>query len=431
MSATATPPNSVKPSVRHEPAPQTDSHDDLPKDLKKPHVIIVIAVGLLFLAVLAALFVIGYLPHRRAEAAAVAAAEIAGDDTPVVSISLPRPAQGAKEVILPCDIRPYQDTLIFPRASGYLITLNADIGKSVTEGEVLADIDAPEVDAQLKQAEAALQQANADADKAKTDLELADRSYERFKNAAKGGDEVSQQEIDERATARDQANAVLAQMQASVEAAKANIGRLKVMQSFDKITAPFSGTITVRNFDVGALLSPGDSRPIFRLQESDKLRVFVNVPQVYATQIKINQDATLTVRNYLNRTFKGTVTRTASAVNPNTRTMPFELQFPNTDGALVPGMYGQAQLSVQSAPQALLIPVSAMLFNASGTQVAVVNNGKVHFQQVSIGRDLGTDLEVLDGLDDKSQVITNPGERLTEGSVVKVADAPAVAKANP
>jgi len=163
---------------------------------------------------------------------------------------------------------------------------------------------------------------------------------------------------------------------------------------------------------------------MFRLQQSDVLKVYVNVPQSYATDIRTGQEATLTVRNFPKRTFTGTVARTSEAINSNTRTMLFELHFPNKDETLVPGMYGQAKLAVDSAPRALLVPVSSMLFNASGTQVATVEDGKVHFQKVVVGRDLGTDLEVLDGLNADAQVITNPGERLKEGSAVRVAALP-------
>ena len=418
MNATGATPVAPKNSVRNESSPAPahgaveDHHDDLPKNLKKPNLLIVIAVAILFLVLLAGLFVVGYLAPSPRPGSRPRPMPISPPMTPISSPSRNRaPPSGAKEILLACDIQPFQDTLIFSarqRLSGS--RLNVDIGDHVQKDQVLAEIDAPEVDAQLVQAQAALQQANADVAKAQTDLELAQRSYERFASAAKGGNDVSQQEIDERATARDQAKAVIAQAQASVAAADANILRLKVMQSFDKILAPFAGTITARNYDVGALLAPSGGREMFRLQQSDTLRVFVNVPQVYATQIRTSQAASLTVRNFLNRTFNGTVTRTASAVNPSTRTMPFELQFPNPDNALVPGMYGQASLSVDSPPQALLVPVSAMLFNATGTQVAIVDNGKVHFQQVTIGRDLGIDLEVLDGLTPNSQVITNPGE---------------------
>ena len=156
------------------------------------------------------------------------------------------------------------------------------------------------------------------------------------------------------------------------------------------------------------------------------LRVFVNVPQVYASQIHTEQRATLTVRNFPNRIFEGKVSRSAAALSAATRTMPFELLFDNPDGALIPGMYGEARLAIESPPQALLVPVSAMLFNAAGTQVATVQAGKVHFQTVVVGRDLGTELEVLDGLAPDAQVITNPTERMTEGGPVSVVEVPAL-----
>jgi RND family efflux transporter MFP subunit len=398
-------------------------HDDLPRNLRKPHAITVIAVALLFLATLAALFVLGYLPHERAQAQIESDAKTVIADSGRVTVSHPGPMTSAKEIVLPCDIRPFQDTLIFPRASGYLKRLYVDINDRVQKGDTLAEIDAPEVDAQLQQARAALQQAQADASKAQTDLDLAQRTYERYKEVDVKGNTFTQQELDERATARDQSKAALAQAQANVVGAQANVHRLEVMQSFETIKAPFSGVITARNFDVGALLSPTDGRPIFHLQQSDTLRVFVNMPQVYATQIHRDQSAELTVRNFPQRVFKGTVTRTADSIDAATRTMPYEIDFPNPDRALVPGMYGQIKIALESPPHTLVIPVSAMLFNAGGTQVATVENGKVHFQKITIGRDLGTEYEVLDGLTEKSVIITNPGQDLVEGGPVKIAQA--------
>jgi RND family efflux transporter MFP subunit len=421
-----------KPAQGTEPPhpAQEGGHEDpegIPANLKKPHALTVIAVAAVFAALLGGLFYMGYVPHKKAEHQAAKDAEEMADSGTLVAVAKPKVADGAKEIVLPCDLRPNQDTLVFPRASGYLKKLYVDIQSRVEKDQLLAEIDAPEVDAQLLQAQAALKQSKADANKAQADLELAERTLTRYRNARVTGTEVSQQELDERETARHQAEAAVAQAQANIAAAEANVQRLQVLQGFEKVTAPFAGVITARNFDVGSLLSPTGGRPLFQLQQSDTLRVYVNVPQVYATDLKTGQEAKLTVRNYPRRTFTGKVVRRAQAINSNTRTEPFELEFANPDLALVPGMYGQVQLAVTSAPKALLIPVSAMLFNAQGTQVAVVQEGKVHFQRVTVGRDLGTDLEVIDGLTPDMQVVTNPGERLAEGVEVQVDTGGAVA----
>lgn len=390
--------------------------DAIPKDLRKPHFLTVAFVLILFLGLLAGLFALGWFPHKKAvETAREDAAEMGAEDINV-AVATPRPAGASKEVILPATVRPNQDTLIFPRASGYLKRLYVDIQDHVKEGQLLAEIDAPEVDAQLLQAKAAVQQDVANVTKATADLALATRNLERLQSVKT---EVTRQELDTSTTARDQAAAAVEQAKANVEAARANVQRLEVLQSFEKITAPFDGTITVRNYDVGTLLTAGQGRELFRLQQSQVVRVFVSVPQVYATDIATSQPAVLNVRNFPNRKFEGTIARTAAAVDPNTRTMPFELHFPNPDGALVPGMFGEARLPVASAPKALLVPVSAMLFNAKGTSVALVKDGKIHFQPVSIDKDLGTDLEVIDGLSPTDQVVVNPGERLQEGTQVQ------------
>jgi RND family efflux transporter MFP subunit len=404
-------------------APATPAgHEEaaIPKDLRKPHFITVAVVLILFLGLLAGLFALGWFPHKKAiETARADAAEANADDVNV-AVAMPRPAVGSKEVILPATVRPNQDTLIFPRASGYLKRLYVDIQDHVKEGQVLAEIDAPEVDAQLLQARAAVEQDVANVTKANADLALTQRNLERLQSVKS---EVTRQELDTSTTARDQAAAAVEQAKANVAAAKANVQRLEVLQSFEKVTAPFDGTITSRNYDVGALLTAGANSPtareLFRLQQSQTVRVFVSVPQVYATDIATSQPAVLSVRNFPNRKFEGTIARTAAAVDPNTRTMPFELHFPNPDGSLVPGMFGEARLPVASPPQALLVPVSAMLFNAHGTQVATVKEGKVHFQGVTVGRDLGTDLEIIDGIAPTDQVVINPGERLTEGTQVQ------------
>jgi RND family efflux transporter MFP subunit len=399
-----------------KPAPVHDDHDAIPTNLKKPHFLTIAVVLVLFAGLLAGLFAIGFFPHKKAEEQAQADATEASNDEIRVSVVNPQPVVAAKEVILPATVRPNQDTLIVPRASGYVKKLYVDIQDKVKEGQLLAEIDAPEVDAQLLQARASVEQEQANVTKAQADLALTQRNLERLQSVKT---EVTRQELDTSTTARDQAQAAVEQAKANVAAAEANVQRLQVLQSFQKITAPFDGTITARNFDVGALLTAGQSRELFRIQQSQTVRVFVNVPQVYATDIATSQPAILNVRNFPNRPFAGTIARTASAVDPSTRTMPFELHFPNPDGSLVPGMFGEARLPVASPPKALLVPVSAMLFNAKGTQVAVVKDNKVHFKEVTINRDLGTDLEILSGVSPEDLVVKNPGERLVEGVEVQ------------
>jgi RND family efflux transporter MFP subunit len=409
----------------------TEEHheEEIPRDLKQPGWLMVVAVGLLFIAALGGLFFLGWKPHEQQQKQAAEDASQQGDTRPVVTVATPKQVAGAHDVVLPCDVRPNQETLIFPRATGYLKKLYVDIQDRVEAGQLLAEIDTPEVDAQLEQTKASRMQAQANVVKAKADLDLAERTLERYGGV--GNTSVTQQERDEKRTARDQAAAALSQAQANVVAADANVQRLTVMQSFEKITAPFSGIITSRNYDVGALLTAGGGnsstgsasggRELFKLTQADTLRVFVNMPQVDAAAVRVGQNATLTVRNYPNRTFTGAVARLAGAVDPNSRTMPFELHFANPNGELYAGMYGQVKLGVEDGASALVIPTSSLIFNAGGTQVGTVKDGRVHFQNVSVSRDLGTELEVTGGLNQEDQVITNPGERLSEGVAVQVA----------
>ncbi|MEI8196811.1 MAG: efflux RND transporter periplasmic adaptor subunit [Phycisphaerae bacterium] len=404
----------------------------IPRDLPRPRTSTVIVVTLLFVAFLGGLFALGWWPHH--EDAQQVRADIAARnaDAPLVIVAQPRTAGSGKDLILPCDVRPNQDTAIYPRANGYLKKLNVDMQDHVKAGDVLAEIEALEIDEQLNQSKAALDQARAGVDKAQSDLDLAERTLTRYKLTEQTGQgTITKQEMDERQAARDQAAAALNLSKANVVAAAADVQRLTVLKSFEKVIAPFSGIITARNYDVGALLSPtntGPGKELFHLTQSDTLRVFVNVPQIYADDLKIGQPAALTVRNFPGRKFQGNVTRRSGALDANARTMPFELDFPNADGALFPGMYGQVQLTITDERPVLLIPTSALIFNAAGLQVAVVQNDKVHLQKVSVGRDLGTDMEIIDGLSNADQVITNPGERLHEGVSVRMQRGEAAAK---
>ncbi len=255
-------------------------------------------------------------------------------------------------------------------------------------------------------------------------MPISRSTLDRYEAVQKQGNgNVTQQEVDEKRTAVEQAQAVITQTNADVVAAEANVRRLKVMQGFEQIIAPFDGVVTTRNYDVGALLSTADSGPgkeIFRIAETDKLRVYVNVPQVYATQIGIGEPAFLRVRNYGEREFKGVVARTSSSVDLATRVMSFELEFSNPNGELFPGMYGEAHLNVTDPHPVLRIPTSALLFDASGPHVALVQDGKIHFKTIKPGRDLGTELEVIDGIGPTDAVVATPGEQLTEGLAVQV-----------
>ncbi|MGN6367795.1 MAG: efflux RND transporter periplasmic adaptor subunit [Phycisphaerae bacterium] len=426
----------------HQPSASASSHGEhaLPKDLKRPHPVAIIAALLLFCAVLAGLFFLGWDPHKKAEEQAQADAAERVDALPVVTVAHPQPSKSVKDLTWPCDVRANQETALYTRASGFLKTLYVDIGSKVKAGQTLAEIDSPDVDAQLTQSQAALKQAQASVAKAKADLKLAEQTLARYQNLQHAGNNtVTQQEVDEKQAALDQGHAELDLANANVAAADAAVKRFTALQQFEKIVAPFDGVITARNYDVGALLSPSDTGPnkqIFNIAQTDPVRVFVNVPQVYATAIKSDEPAFLEVRNYPGKTFEGAVIRRTDAIDLSTRVMTFEAHFPNHDGELVPGMYANVRLGVSEPHPVLVIPTSALVFNAGGTQVAVIQDGKVHFQPVKVGQDRGQTMEITDGITEKDEIVAAPGEQLTEGAPVEIANTPgetakAPAPANP
>lgn len=401
--------------------------EGIPKDLPKVPAWMVLVVGIVAVAMLVGLFFIGWIPHRRQQAKLAADAKAAGNQLLIVDITRPQRRETTVELILPGDVRAMRETAMYPRANGYLKEWYVDINDHVDEGKLLAIISTPEVDAQLSQARAAVLQSEANVIRATFDNTLAQSTYARYQGlVATGG--VTQQELDEKHSAADTTKANLAAAKANVTAAQADVQRLTELQRYERVIAPFSGTITARNYDNGALLSPTDLAPgheLFHLADTDTLRVFINVPQAYVTLVRIGSPAFLLVRNYQGREFQGTVTRSTGALDPATRTLRMEVDFPNKDHDLWAGMYGQVKFHLSQPQPPLIIPTSAMIFDAGGTKVAVVQGkgeqGKIHFQKIVIGRDFGTELEVTDGLSGGEQVVSNPGEKLAEGKEVKVA----------
>jgi RND family efflux transporter MFP subunit len=397
----------------------------IPKDLKQPHTFTVVLAVVVFAALLGILFFVGYRPHKQAQEQAAADANEMSSMAPTVEVVHPKAVTAAQELFFPADVHANQDTSIFPRTNGYLKKLYVDIQDRVEAGQLLAEIDTPEVDAQLAQSKANVAQSNAAVTKAEADLDLAQRTLTRYNDAEQNHPgTVTALDLDTKKSAVDQAAAALVQAKANVVAAQADVQRLATLQSFEKIVAPFPGTITARNFDVGALLAPSNTvgTELFRIAQTDTLRVFVNVPQADATKVRIGQPAFLLVRNYPGKDFKGTVARSSSAIDTTTRTLSLELHFPNRDGQLYAGMYGQVKLPVTEDNPVVTIPTSALVFNAGGLQVALIKDGKVHFQKINGGRDFGTEMEIPSGLSTDDQVVANPGEKLGEGVDVKIAD---------
>jgi RND family efflux transporter MFP subunit len=314
---------------------------------------------------------------------------------------------------------------MYARIDGFLGHWYVDIGDHVDKGQLLAVIDAPDTDAELAQSEAALLQANANVKTAEVNLQLANATYDRYHGLLATGS-VTQQDLDTRQTNAAQAASSKAAADAAVKSAQATVDRLKAQKSFEKITAPFAGTITFRNYDVGARISSSDTaigHELFDIADTDKLRIYVNVPQAYVTLLQINQPVSfISQRNYGTRPFYGYVARSAGALDPQTRTLLTELDFDNKDHLLWSGMYGEVHISTHKDHPTLTVPTAAMMFEAGGTQLAIVDgDNKVHFKKVTLGEDLGTRLEVVGGLTATDQVVTNPGEKLAEGVEVQIA----------
>ena len=351
--------------------------------------------------------------NRKSETDALAK-ETEVVSVPTVAVVQPQAEPGNDELVLPGNLQAFIESPIFARTNGYLLRWYKDIGSKVEKGELLAAIDTPEVDQELSQARASREQI-------KAALGLAKISADRWANLLKS-DSVSQQEADQQASGYQQALANLA-------AADANVRRLEELESFKNVYAPFSGVLTRRNVDPGALINSGAQaagRELFDISRVDPLRVYVSVPQAYAPNIKVGMKANVTLQEFPGQKFVGTVVRTAEAIDLATRTLNTEVDVPNKDGKLLPGSFGQVHFATGTSVPRITIPVNAMLFRAEGPQVAVVDkDGKVHLRPISIGRDFGATLEILGGLEMSDQIIINPSDSLEEGQKVHVAKASA------
>jgi len=313
-----------------------------------------------------------------------------------------------EELILPGSMQAYEESPIYARTNGYLLKWYKDIGSRVNKGELLADIDTPEVDQELSQARAARQQTAAQ-------LDLARISAERYK-ALRKTDSVSQQDTDTQTSG-------YAQAEANLAAADANVRRLEEMESFKHVYAPFSGVLTKRNVDPGALINAGGAgTPMFTMARVDPLRVFVNVPQAYFPAIKTGMPAYVTLQEIAAQKFKATVARTADAIDPATRTLLTEVDVPNKNEQLLPGSFGEVHFSPKIDVAKVTVPVNAMLFRQEGPRVAVVGqDNKVQLRSITIGRDYGTTLEVVQGVTLEDRIIINPSDSLEDGQKVNVA----------
>ena len=327
----------------------------------------------------------------------------------VVAVS-PEPGKAQGAIPIPAEVEPWMDAPIYARASGYLKRWTADIGVQVKQGELLAEIETPELDQELDRTRHELSEAEAS-------LSIATITAKRY------GELVKTASVSEQETAEKQAD--LALKSAQVEAARSNLRRLQELKGFARVTAPFSGTVTAREVDVGGLITAGGSRELFRLAQTGKLRVYAQVPQGMAASITPGQTADVLIPEKPNRVFKADVARTAGAISSDSRTMLVELEVDNAKGEILAGSFAQVRFTGAKGTPPLTLPGNALLFRAEGPQVGVVGpDGKVELRSVKLGRDFGQTVEILSGVTPKDRVILNPSDSLSSGLTVRVAETP-------
>jgi RND family efflux transporter MFP subunit len=385
-------------------------------------------IAVVLVGVVGGAFAIGYLQHKSgaASGAAVPHGEVGGAVVRVEVISS-KSLQSDQALVLPGVVKPLEETKIYARTPGYVRKWLFDIGDKVKEGQVLAEIDTPDLDAQLAQGRAQLAQARASVKQASAQRDYSKQSSTRYetlsdqKLVAKAAVEQQQAQA-----ATDEASVSAAE--SNVAAQEANVRRLIELKQFSTVSAPFAGTITTRSVDRGALVGTTDPTPMFTLVATDPVRVFIDVPQTVAPSIKPGGDANLLLRELPGRTFAGKVTRSSGALDPDLHTMSTEIRVPNPDGALLPGMYVQAQLTLPVPHRVLEVPATALYSDASGIRVAVVDaQQKIHFAPITIERDTGATIWIATGLTGDERIVKIAVPSLIEGDVVDVAVAPAPA----
>jgi RND family efflux transporter MFP subunit len=327
---------------------------------------------------------------------------------PTVTVVSPAPGKAAATLLLPADVKPWVDAPIYARASGYLKRRLADIGSQAKAGQLLAEIETPELDSELDQARHQLAEAEAA-------LALAKSTAERYAWLLKTAS-VSEQDADEK-------QSDFALKTATVAAARANVRRLEELKGFARVTAPFAGTITARNIDVGELVVAGNGKELFRLSQTDKLRVYINVPQTDAFSVRAGQSAEMLLQEMPGRAFAAKVVSTAGAISADSRTLLTQLEVDNSGNELLPGCFAQVRLTAAQRRVGLALSANTLLFRAEGPQVGVVKpDGTVELRNVKLGRDFGQTIEILAGVGPMDRVILNPSDSLMSGAAVHVAE---------
>jgi RND family efflux transporter MFP subunit len=407
-------------------------HGSAPQKIWRPSTAAIWAIFMLTTVLILVAFLAGYRPLVRQQRLLAAEAHEQEKTLPRVGVVQVRRPPEQDVIHLPGSIEAITEAPILARADGYLRRRMVDIGDRVRTGQPLAEIEAPELDEQVRQARASLEQAQAAVDQAvanfergQADEDLAHVTATRWAALlAKGA--VSRQENDRYqseyrslAAATKALEKALAVARSTVAGAEANVARLDKLQSYRLVKAPFDGVITLRNVDTGALVNAGNTL-LFRIAQISTLRTYLNVPQANASEVRTGQPAGLTVSNLPGRRFAGSVARSAGALDPASRTLLVEVHVPNPDGALLPGMFATVELLGTRTNAPVRIPSDALIVRGEGTQVAVLVDGRsVHLQKVEVGRDYGDSLEVNSGLVEGQTIIANPGDVVREGQQVQ------------
>jgi len=391
-----------------------------------------IVVILLLLALALAGYFLGYAPRQHREDVLAAESRASSQSRLEINVEAVKRSGPEASLVLPGTIEAVTEAPVLARASGYIVKRLTDIGDRVAAGQVLAQIEAPEIEQQIRQAKAqvdqsaaAIQQAQANLVQGQASLQLAEVTKDRWQKLYDKG-VVSRQENDTyraqwaaQQASVDALTKAVAAARSNLGAAEANVARLNDLQSYQTVRAPFAGVITLRNVDTGALVTEGATL-LFRIAQTDRLRTYLNVPQSDADSVRPGQKATLLIPDLAGRKFPSVVTRTANALDPSSRTLLVEVQASNSAGLLMPGMYTQVDLAVPRKNPPLVIPSDTLVVRDNVTQVAVVSDdGTVHFQRVQLGRDLGDRMEVLSGLEQGQLLAVNPSDSVREGAKVK------------
>ena len=364
------------------------------------------------MGLVATLVVAGAIPRlRRAQALE---SSLVADSTAGVGVRIARVKRsgGTTSLALTGTVDALHTAEVYARSNGYVRRWLVDIGGRVRRGDQLAEIETPELDHELDQG-------RADLVRERSDLSLARRNLDRWQSLA-AENAVSKQEVDQRQADFDDATA-------RVNSAEANVRRLASLKGFAQIIAPFTGVITARNLDIGSLVAPGSapgSRGLYSLAQIDTVRLMISVPQASVTSVRPGQSADVTVAELGSRGFTGVVTRTANALDPVTRTLPVEVRVANPDGALLPGMYAEVRFELTRANPPLVVPASTVVVRADGPQVGVIEGSTVHFRTVTLGRDYGSEIELLGGVPDSAELVLNPSDDVIEGAHVRVVATP-------